>query len=58
MTEVLQALQYATSLVFVLLGLLTLRDYLLHRERSRGFLALAMAKYFHDTDQAAQVVDS
>ncbi|TMD54888.1 MAG: HAMP domain-containing histidine kinase [Chloroflexi bacterium] len=42
MTEVLQALQYATSLVFVLLGLLTLRDYLLHRERSRGLLALAI----------------
>ena len=42
MTEVLQVLQYATSLVFVLLGLVTLRDYLRHRERSRGFLAMAI----------------
>jgi signal transduction histidine kinase len=42
MTEVLQVLQYATSLLFVLLGLLTLRDYLRHRERSRAFLAMAI----------------
>ncbi|HVD01706.1 MAG TPA: HAMP domain-containing sensor histidine kinase [Candidatus Dormibacteraeota bacterium] len=42
MTGVLQVLQYAASLVFVLLGLLTLRDFLRHRERSRGFLALAI----------------
>jgi signal transduction histidine kinase len=42
MTEVLQVLQYATSLVFVLLGLLTLRDYLQHRERSRGVIAMAI----------------
>jgi signal transduction histidine kinase len=42
MTEALQVLSYAVSLVFVLLGLFTLRDYLRHRERSRGFLALAI----------------
>jgi signal transduction histidine kinase len=42
MTEALQVLNYAVSLVFVLLGLFTLRDYLRHRERSRGFLALAI----------------
>src|SRR5258708_2304443 len=42
MTEALQVLQYAVSLVFVLLGLVTLRDYLRQRERSRGFLALAI----------------
>ena len=42
MTEVLQVLQYAVSLVFVLLGIVVLRDWLLHRERSRGFLTLAL----------------
>jgi signal transduction histidine kinase len=42
MTELLQALNYAVSLAFVLLGVLTLRDYLRHPERSRGFLALAI----------------
>jgi signal transduction histidine kinase len=42
MTEALQILTYAVSLAFILLGVLTLRDYLLHRERSRGFLALAI----------------
>jgi signal transduction histidine kinase len=42
MTDALQALHYAVSLVFVLLGLLTLRDFLRHRERSRGLLALAI----------------
>src|SRR5579859_5249240 len=42
MTEALQVLSYAVSLVFVLLGLFTLRDYLRHRERSRGYLALAI----------------
>jgi signal transduction histidine kinase len=42
MTVVLQVLQYAVSLVFVLVALLTLRDFLRHRERSRGFLALAI----------------
>ncbi len=42
MTEVLQILTYTVSLAFLLLGLLTLRDYLRHRERSRGFLALAI----------------
>ena len=42
MTSLLQVLQYAVSLVFVILGLLTLRDYLKVRERSRGYLALAI----------------
>jgi len=42
MADVLQALTYAVSLAFILLGVLTLRDYLRHRERSRGFLALAI----------------
>src|SRR3981081_2999071 len=42
MTEALQVLAYAVSLAFILLGVLTLRDYLFHRERSRGFLALAI----------------
>ena len=42
MTDTLQVLQYAVSLVFVLLGVLTLRDFLLHRERSGGYLALAI----------------
>src|SRR5947199_3113623 len=42
MTDAIQVLQYAVSLVFVLLGLLTLRDFLRHRERSRGLLALAI----------------
>lgn len=42
MTYALQVLSYAVSLVFVLLGLFTLRDYLRHRERSRGYLALAI----------------
>ena len=42
MTEVLQVLAYAVSLAFILLGVLTLRYYLRHRERSRGFLALAI----------------
>jgi signal transduction histidine kinase len=42
MSEVLQALNYAVSLAFISLGILTFRDYLLHRERSRGFLALAV----------------
>ncbi|MDQ6918399.1 MAG: HAMP domain-containing histidine kinase [Candidatus Dormibacteraeota bacterium] len=42
MTEVLQVLTYAVSLAFILLGALTFRDYLRHRERSRGFLALAI----------------
>jgi signal transduction histidine kinase len=42
MAEALQTLTYAVSLAFILLGVLTLRDYLRHRERSRGFLALAI----------------
>jgi len=42
MSEVLQVLTYAVSLAFILLGVITLRDYLRHRERSRGFLALAI----------------
>lgn len=42
MTEVLQVLTYAVSLAFLSLGILTLRDYLRHRERSRGFLAVAI----------------
>lgn len=42
MTELLQVLNYAVSLAFVLLGLLTLRDYLRHPDRSRGLLALAI----------------
>jgi signal transduction histidine kinase len=42
MTGALQVLQYAVSLVFVLLGVLALRDFLYHRERSRGLLALAI----------------
>ena len=42
MTELLQVLSYAVSLAFLSLGILTLRDYLRHRERSRGFLALAI----------------
>src|ERR1700736_3330372 len=42
MTELLQALTYAVSLAFLSLGVLTLRDYLRHRERSRGYLALAL----------------
>src|SRR3979490_3187300 len=42
MADVLQALTYAVSLAFIFLGALTLRDYLRHRERSRGFLALAI----------------
>jgi signal transduction histidine kinase len=42
MTEVVQLLSYAVSLAFILLGALTLRDYLRERERSRGFLALAI----------------
>jgi signal transduction histidine kinase len=42
MTELLQALTYAVSLAFLSLGVLTLRDYLRHRERSRGYLALAI----------------
>jgi signal transduction histidine kinase len=42
MSEVLQVLTYAVSLAFIFLGLLTLRDYLLHRDRSRGLLALAI----------------
>jgi signal transduction histidine kinase len=42
MREALQVLTYAVSLAFIFLGVLTLRDYLMHRERSRGFLALAI----------------
>ena len=42
MTDALQALTYAVSLAFLFLGILTLRDYLRHPERSRGFLALAI----------------
>ena len=42
MTSLLQVLHYAVSLVFVILGSLTLRDYLRRRERSRGYLALAI----------------
>src|ERR1700704_2073502 len=42
MTELLQALTFAVSLAFLSLGVLTLRDYLRHRERSRGYLALAI----------------
>ena len=42
MTAVLQVLAYTVSLAFILLGVLTLRDYLFHRERSRGLLALAI----------------
>jgi signal transduction histidine kinase len=42
MSEVLQFLSYAASLAFIVLGLFTLRYYLSHRERSRGFLALAI----------------
>jgi len=42
MTEALQVLTYTVSLAFILLGFVTLRDYLRHPERSRGFLALAI----------------
>src|SRR2546423_4187025 len=35
-------LPYAVNLASVILGLLTLRDWLLRRERSRGYLALAI----------------
>src|ERR1700681_1897085 len=42
MSEALQILSSAVSLAFIVLGLLTLRYYLSHRERSRGFLALAI----------------
>jgi signal transduction histidine kinase len=42
MSEALQVLSSAVSLAFIVLGLLTLRYYLSHRERSRGFLALAI----------------
>jgi signal transduction histidine kinase len=42
MTDLLQVLTYAVSLAFIALGVLTLRDYLRHRERSRGFLTLAI----------------
>ena len=42
MTQALQVLQYAVSLEFVLLALITAGDYLRHRERSRGYLALAI----------------
>ena len=42
MSGLLLFLQYAVNLAFVILGLLTLRDWLVHRERSRGYLALAI----------------
>ena len=42
MTELLQFLSHAVSVAFVLLGVLTLRDYLRHPDRSRGLLALAV----------------
>lgn len=42
MTDALHLLQQAVSFVFVLLGLLMLRDYMRHRDRSRGYLALAV----------------
>lgn len=42
MTVVVQALQYATAAGFVLLAAITVRDWLRSRERSRGYLALAI----------------
>ncbi len=42
MSDVVQVLTPAVSLAFLLLGVLTLRDYLRRRERSRGLLALAI----------------
>jgi signal transduction histidine kinase len=42
MPQTLQILSSAVSLAFISLGLLTLRDFVLHRERSRGLLALAI----------------
>jgi len=42
MTEALRVLSSAVSLAFILLGFLTLRDYLRHPDRSRGLLALAI----------------
>jgi len=40
--DALQLVQYAVSAAFVLLALLALRDWLRYRERSRGYLAVAV----------------
>ena len=39
---VLKALQYAVSIAFISLGVLTVRDWLSGRDRRRGYLALAL----------------
>jgi len=40
--ELVQALQHAVSAAFVALGLASLGDWLVHRERRRGCLAAAL----------------
>src|SRR3984893_13363763 len=42
-SEPLQIVQAAVSLSFLALGMFTIVDWLRHRERSRGYLALALA---------------
>src|ERR1700716_154116 len=42
MTVVLHALQYATAAGFVLMAAITVRDWVRSRDRSRGYLALAV----------------
>ena len=42
MSQALAALQWAVGASLVLLGALTFRDWLRHRDRSRGYLALAV----------------
>lgn len=42
MSLVLKALQYAVSVAFIGLGVLTVRDWLSGRDRRRGYLALAL----------------